>query len=85
MSEDKAAKITISLPQRLLDSVDHLARARITSRSGLIRQLLEKEEADQLHDQMAEGYQAMADENLREAEEAINLTSQVTLHDGIAP
>ena len=35
-----------------------------------------------LHALMAEGYRAMSAENLQEAEEALNLTSDVMLRDG---
>ena len=42
MSEQKAAKITISLPKELLDFADHLAIEQSTSRSGVFAQLLKK-------------------------------------------
>ncbi|MBM3948274.1 MAG: CopG family transcriptional regulator [SAR202 cluster bacterium] len=76
------AKVTVSLPRRLLVFADRLAKEHSTSRSGVIAELLEKEEAERLNALMAEGYLEMAEENLREAEEALNLTREVVLRDG---
>ena len=79
MDDQRVAKITISLPRSLLAYADRLAEERATSRSGVIAGLLKKEEASGFQALMAEGYQQMAEENLREAEEALNLTSEVML------
>ena len=79
MDDQGVAKITISLPKSLLAYADRLAEERATSRSGVIAGLLKKEEASGFQALMAEGYQQMAEENLREAEEALNLTREVML------
>ena len=79
MKEPKVAKITISLPRDLLDYADRLATERATTRSGLIAGLLEKEEEARIQALMEQGYREMAEENRREAEEALNLTSDVML------
>ena len=82
MVEQKVAKITISLRKELLDVADRLAKERSTTRSGVIAELLDSEEEARIQALMAEGYRTMAEENLREAEEALNLTSEVVLRDG---
>ena len=82
MPERRAAKITISLPKDLLALADRLAEDRGISRSGVIAELLEKEENARIEALMAEGYREMGEENRREAEEALNLTREVALRDG---
>ena len=82
MSNEKVTKVTISLPQHILEYADRLAKERATTRSGVVCQLLKKEETEEIHALMAEGYKEMAEENLREAEEALNLTREVILRDG---
>lgn len=82
MVQHKASRITISLPQVLLELADRLAEERSMTRSAVIADLLRKEERSQTQLLMAEGYQQLADENRRESEEALNLTSEVTLRDG---
>jgi metal-responsive CopG/Arc/MetJ family transcriptional regulator len=79
MDDVRVSKITISLPPSLLKFADLLAREKSTSRSGTIAKLLEKEEEARTEALMAEGYLEMAEENLREAEEALNLTREVVL------
>ena len=82
MVQHKASSITISLPQVLLELADRLAEERSMTRSAVIAELLRKEEKAQTQLLMAEGYQQLADENRRESEEALNLTSEVILRDG---
>ena len=82
MGQGNVAKITISLSKELLHFADQLAKERSTSRSSVIAQLLDKEEEARIQALMAEGYREMGEENLREAEEALNLTSEVILRDG---
>ena len=81
MFRHKASRITISLPQVLLELADRLAEERSTTRSAVIAELLRKEERAQTQLLMAEGYRQLADENRRESEEALNLTSEVILRD----
>lgn len=75
--KDKTAKVTISLPQKLLRYADELARERATTRSGVIAELLLKEEEERIRALMEEGYREMAEENLRMAEEAFPLASEM--------
>ena len=82
MAQHKSSKITISLPQVLLELADRLAEERAITRSAMIAELLRKEERAQTQLLMAEGYRQVADENRREAEEALNLTSELILRDG---
>ncbi|MCL5074355.1 MAG: type II toxin-antitoxin system HicB family antitoxin [Chloroflexi bacterium] len=77
MGRRKVAKITISLPQELLDLADRLARERATTRSGVIAELLKMEEQRCIQALMEEGYREMAEENRRIAEEAFPLTSEM--------
>ena len=77
MPEQKTGKITISLPQSLLELADRIARERSTTRSGVIAQLLKKEEEEIIRGLMEQGYREMAEENLRLAEEAFPYTSQM--------
>lgn len=81
MREEKTQKITISLPAKLLKIAERLAEERSASRSGVIAELLEKEEERRVQALMAEGYRALGEENRREAEEALNLTREVILQD----
>lgn len=75
------AKITISLPRELLDFADRLARERATSRSEAIASVLEKEASAEVEALMAQGYRELAEENRREAEEALPLMREVVLRD----
>jgi len=43
---------------------------------------LKKDEEERTRELMAEGYEAMGEENLRDAEESLGLTSEVMLQDG---
>ncbi len=81
MEHPAVAKVTISLPQHLLDLADRLAREGQTTRSAVIRELLEKEEKASVQALMAAGYQEMAEENRRLAEEAFPLASETVLRD----
>lgn len=82
MAKERVAKITISLPRALLEFADNLAQERSTSRSEVIAGLLKKAERELIEAKMAEGYREMAEENRREAEEWLALTSEVMLRDG---
>ena len=80
MRERKIAKVTISIPQQLLSLADRLALERATSRSGLIAELLAKEEEAQIRALMEEGYREMAEEDRRLAEETFGLASEMIAH-----
>lgn len=77
MREQKVAKVTVSLPKKLLNLADRLAKERTTSRSGIIAQLLLKEEQARIQALMEAGYRETAEENRRLAEEAFPLTSEM--------
>lgn len=79
MHGQKAAKITISLPKDILHYADQLAREWATTRSGVIAQLLDKEERARVDALMEEGYREMAEENLRLAEEVFPLAAETVL------
>ena len=79
MDYGRVSKVTISLPQSLLKFADLLAREKSMTRSGVIAKLLEKEEEARTESLMAEGYVELAEENIREAEEALNLTREVVM------
>lgn len=81
MATQRVSKVTISLPNELLQFADRLAKEGATTRSGVIAELLTKEEESRVQALMAKGYLEFAEENLREAEEALNLTSEVVLRD----
>ena len=76
MSGRKVAKVTISLPLHLLEYADRLAEQRETTRSGVICQLLTKEETEEIHALMAEGYKEVAEENRLLAEEVFPFASE---------
>ena len=80
MREAKVAKVTISLSQNVLDYADRLAKERATTRSGVIAELLEREEKARIQALMEEGYREMAEENRRLAEEAFPLASEMVQH-----
>jgi metal-responsive CopG/Arc/MetJ family transcriptional regulator len=73
MVANKVAKVTISLPQHLLDIADRLAEENATSRSSIIAHLLQKEERARVEALMIEGYKAMAEENRKLAQEVFPL------------
>ena len=79
MDDTRVSKVTISLPPSLLKFADMLAHEKSMTRSRVIAGLLEKEEEARIQSLMAEGYLEMAEENLREAEESLNLTREVVL------
>ncbi len=76
MRQQHVAKVTISLPQELLDYADRLARERSTTRSGLIAALLEQEEQARIQALMEQGYREMAEENRSLAEEAFPIVAE---------
>jgi metal-responsive CopG/Arc/MetJ family transcriptional regulator len=79
MGDHRASKVTISLPAPLLDFADRLAQERATTRSGVIAGLLRQEEEAEIQALMAAGYQEMAEENQRLAEEAYPLVAETLL------
>jgi len=65
------------LPTGLLAVADGLARKRATTRSGVIADLLEKEERARVEALMEQGYRDMAEEDRRLAEDAFPLAGEM--------
>lgn len=72
-------RVTISLPKDSLALADRLAETWSTTRSGVVARLLQQAEEARVRALMEEGYIAMDAENLRDAEEALELTREVML------
>jgi metal-responsive CopG/Arc/MetJ family transcriptional regulator len=81
MNKQDTISITVSIPKELVEFLDRLAREWWVDRSGAVAELLEKERASRFELLMAEGYISMAAEDLRNAEEALNLTREVVMRD----
>ena len=73
----KVAKLTVSLPHDLLAITDEIAREKKVSRSKLVSSCLRELAEKRLRYRMAEGYRAMAKENLKFANEARALVNEV--------
>lgn len=69
-------KITISINQNLAFELDEEAKARNTSRSALIEEAIGLLQKKLLEESLADGYRAMAEENLKIAEGTIHYTSE---------
>ena len=82
MINKRAEKVTISLPPEILEFVDALASRESKSRSAVFADLVNAEREAQIKAHMAKGYREMSDENLQEAEEWLEITSEVVLRDG---
>jgi len=72
-----AVKVTISVPRHLAAVADEVAYERKISRSKVISLCLQDLAAERLHRKMEEGYKALAEENLRFAEESIGVADEV--------
>lgn len=70
-------RLTISLPRELADFADRLAQEKKRQRSRVFARLLTEKKQAMLQQAMIEGYQAMAEENRRFAEEAMPLAAEV--------
>jgi metal-responsive CopG/Arc/MetJ family transcriptional regulator len=73
----QVVKLTISLPRDLLALADEIAAERKISRSKVVYQCLEEMAERRLHLKMAEGYKALAGENLEFANQSINITREI--------
>jgi len=61
-------KVTVTIASDRLEQLDEIAVARDTNRSALIEEALEVWEKEQLNQELAVGYKAMAEEDRRTAE-----------------
>lgn len=73
--------ISVSLGEDLLQRVDRLAQQEKVTRSSLIEKAIELYERRRVERQMAEGYLALAEENSRWAEEALESFWEVVKDD----
>lgn len=73
----QVVKLTISLPSDLLSITDEIAAERKTSRSKVVYQCLQDMATARLHAKMAEGYKSLAKDNLRFANQAINIAHEI--------
>jgi len=73
----QVAKLTISLPRDLLSTTDEIAAEKRISRSKLIYMCLQDMADQRLQLKMAEGYRALAKDNLKFANQAINIAYKV--------
>jgi len=73
----KTAKLTISLPEELISFADEVARKKKTSRSKVISSSLQMTAENYRVAEMAEGYQALAQEHKRLASLASEIAHEV--------
>jgi len=69
-------KVTVTIASDRLEQLDEIAVARDTNRSALIEEALEVWEKEQLNQELAVGYKAMAEEDRRTAEERLRSGSE---------
>ena len=74
---DGAVKVTVSLPHHLVAVADEVAQENRTSRSKVISVCLQNLAAERLRQEMAEGYKALAGDNLRFAEGVVDSADEV--------
>jgi predicted transcriptional regulator len=72
-------KVTVTIASDRLEQLDEIAVARDTNRSALIEEALEVWEREQLNQELAAGYKAMAEEDRHTAEGRLRSGSE-TLH-----
>ncbi|MBI2997955.1 MAG: ribbon-helix-helix protein, CopG family [Deltaproteobacteria bacterium] len=61
-------KLTVSLDQDLVETLDEMSRQSKKPRSRVVQEALRLWRRKQLHDKLAEGYRAMAEEDRETAE-----------------
>jgi len=72
-----AVKVTISVPHNLIAVADEVAYEKKISRSKVISSCLRDLAAERLNKRMAEGYKALAKENLNFAEGTVDLANEM--------
>lgn len=65
-------KLTVSLDQDLVETLDEMSRESKKPRSRVLQEALRLWRRKQLHDKLAEGYRAMAEEDLETAEKRLS-------------
>lgn len=69
-------KLTITIGRNLVEDLDKEAKTRKLSRSALVEEAIRLLKKKRLEEALKKGYQEMADENLRVAEEMIHYGSE---------
>ena len=64
----KKVKLTVSVDQDLVETLDEMSRRTKKPRSRVVQEALRLWRRKQLHDKLAEGYRAMAEEDRETAE-----------------
>ncbi|MBI2090378.1 MAG: ribbon-helix-helix protein, CopG family [Deltaproteobacteria bacterium] len=64
----RKVKLTVSLDQDLVETLDEMSRQSRKPRSRVVQEALRLWRRKQLHDKLAEGYRAMAEEDRETAE-----------------
>ncbi len=75
------ARVTLSLSEKDVKELRDLAARWGTTSSGAVARLIEDHCARQLDLAMAEGYAALAREQVAEAQTTFNAQAEVVLHD----
>jgi len=74
-------KMTISIPDELINALDNLTTMWETTRSGVFAQLLRESEKDLLEKEMAEGYKALSETSETDIEFYLPAQAEVVLDD----
>jgi CopG family transcriptional regulator/antitoxin EndoAI len=74
------SKVTISLPEKLLQALDEFALNRNTTRSGAVAELIRKMEKENLEAELTSGYMELAELNLNQI--AAPLRNPEEIYDG---
>lgn len=75
------ARLTISIPDDLIDELRGLAKERQTSLSGAVAMLVREHRHRRMERLMAEGYLALAEINRSEVEASLPAQAEVVLRD----
>lgn len=71
------AKTTVALKKEILETVDQESRRRHQTRSAVIEEALRLWQRLRLERELAEGYQAMADEDRKTAEKSLHAAREI--------
>ncbi|MDP2918662.1 MAG: DUF6364 family protein [Dehalococcoidia bacterium] len=79
---NRTIKITLSVPQELVEVADKIAREKKTSRSKVVTSCLEEFAKQRLQKELEEGYRAMAKINKQTATETFEAQREVIMGTG---
>lgn len=74
-------KITVSLSSPLIAVLDQLACQWTTTRSGAVAELIRRIKREEMEKEMAEGYTAWAEVNLKDAKVSLSAQAEVIDHE----